>query len=78
MQYKSTLKILGLGMDSGKPTNCKTWTTMLFITSAGQSYHAQKMLGCGMLWEAATKKSLNLLKHRNAINEQNYRKIAKE
>ena len=51
---------------------------MPFITLLGQLCQDQRILGCGMLWEVATKRWKKLIKQLNAINEQKIVKIDKE
>ena len=51
---------------------------MPFITLVEQSSQDQKMLGCGMRWEVAMKRSLSLQKLKNVTKGQNHQKIGKE
>lgn len=51
---------------------------MPFIISAEQYSQDQKMQECGMLWEAAMKRFLNLQRRKNVIKEHNHQKTVKE
>jgi hypothetical protein len=51
---------------------------MLFITLVGLYYLDQKMLECGMQWEAVIKKLGNWQKHKSVMKEQNVLKTDKE
>jgi hypothetical protein len=51
---------------------------MLYIIILGLFYQGQKIQECGMQWDAAIKKWVKEIKHKDAIQEHKIVKIDKE